>query len=60
MAEIRGRGRILAAQLFLSTMEIALLIAAKKSSAQKKSRKCTSHKTRMDEGFFCIDFHKSL
>jgi hypothetical protein len=60
MAEIRGRGRILASQLFLSTVEIANLKDANECMAQKRAANCTSAETRMNQGFSRIDFRGSL
>jgi hypothetical protein len=60
MAEIRGRGRILASQLFLSTVEIANLKDAIDCMAQKKTVNCTSRETRMNQGFYRIDFRGTL
>jgi hypothetical protein len=60
MAEIRGRGRILASQLFLSTVEIANLEDANDCMAQIKAVNCTSRETRMNQGFSCIDFRWTL
>jgi len=48
MAEIRGRGRILAAQLFLSTTEKMIFRGGAGFIAGEKSGKCTSNKTRME------------
>jgi hypothetical protein len=60
MAEIRGRGRILASQLFLSTVEITNLKDANECAAQKKAGNCTISETRMNQGFSCIDFQGTL
>jgi hypothetical protein len=60
MVEIRGRGRILAAQLFLSTMEITNLRGALECIAQKDAKNCTTHESRMEQGLSCIDFRLSL
>jgi hypothetical protein len=60
MAEIRGRGRILASQLFLSTVEIANFKHANECTAQKIAVNCTSAETRMNQGFSRIDFRWTL
>src|ERR1041385_3437137 len=60
MAEIRGRGRILASQLFLSTVEIANFRDANKCMAQNQATNCTNAETRMNQGFACIYFRGTL
>jgi hypothetical protein len=56
MAEIRGRGCILASQLFLSTTEKKDFAGGKNLHAAKTAEKCTNEKTRMDGGLNRIDF----
>jgi hypothetical protein len=60
MAEIRGRGRILASQLFLSTVEIANFRAANKCMAQNQAANYTHPETRMNQGLSWIDFRGTL
>ena len=60
MAEIRGRGRILAAQLLLSTVEIIDLRDELEWIARNEPKNCTSHETRMEQGLSCIDFRLTL
>jgi hypothetical protein len=60
MAEIRERGRILAAQLFLSTAEIRVFYAAKKCIAWNFDENYTSRETRVEQGLSCIDFQLKL
>jgi len=60
MAEIRGRGRILAAQLFLSTTEKMIFTGGPDFFAGKESKKCTGDQTRMERGLNRIDFRWSL
>jgi hypothetical protein len=60
MAEIRGRGCILASQLFLSTTENKDFADGKNLDPGKTAEKCTIEKNRMDGRLNRIAFRCTL
>jgi hypothetical protein len=60
MAEIRGRASILAAQLFLSTIEKMIFSRRENSYGEGKYTKCTGGETRMKSAQNRIDFQFTL